>query len=135
VRVDDGIESDTAVTPYYDPMLAKVITWGRTRPEAIAKMRRALGDMVALGVTTNIPYLLAILAEPEFVAGRTSTSYLAERMAGWPPQTELTEAEWLAVAAMEALHGGGKQARPLAAEGDGETAVDPWTAVTAFRNV
>ena len=61
VRVDDGIETGSQVSPYYDPMLAKVITWGHTRQEAVAKMVRALRDTIILGVTTNIPYFGWIL--------------------------------------------------------------------------
>src|SRR5690606_36616969 len=65
VRVDDGIQSGTQVSPYYDAMLAKIITWGADRPEAIRKMVQALQDTVVLGVTTNLPYLLAILEHPD----------------------------------------------------------------------
>ncbi|MEJ2748082.1 MAG: acetyl-CoA carboxylase biotin carboxylase subunit, partial [Anaerolineae bacterium] len=101
VRVDGGIESGTQVTPYYDPMLAKVITWGHTRPEAVAKMVRALRDTIVLGVTTNIPYLLAILQEPDFVQGRTSTHYLDAHFADWQPEVHISESDWLAVAALE----------------------------------
>lgn len=134
VRVDDGIATGTEVTPYYDPMLAKVITWGHDRAEAIAKMRRALHEMVVLGVTTNIPYLLAILQEEAFVNGRTSTSYLAEHMAGWTPQQALSDADWVALAAVELLRGRGKVgARPAVAATTAQP--DPWTAVGEFRNV
>lgn len=135
VRVDDGIESGSEVTPYYDPMLAKVITWGRDRAEAIRKMERALRDMVVLGVTTNIPYLLAILAEETFRRGHTSTSYLAEHMADWQPQPEPTEMEWLALAAVELLQGGGKRGASLAVEGEASAAADPWREAGPFRNV
>ncbi|MCA9972424.1 MAG: acetyl-CoA carboxylase biotin carboxylase subunit [Anaerolineales bacterium] len=134
VRVDDGIAAGSEVTPYYDPMLAKVITWGHDRAEAIRKMERALREMVVLGVTTNIPYLLAIMAEPAFRAGRTSTNYLAEHMADWQPQPDPTETEWLALAALELLQGGGKSGRRLPAGEDG-AAPDPWREVGAFRNV
>ncbi|MBE2201150.1 MAG: acetyl-CoA carboxylase biotin carboxylase subunit [Anaerolinea sp.] len=134
VRVDDGIEQGSEITPYYDPMLAKVITWGYDRAEALRKMTQALREMVVLGVTTNIPYLLAILGEETFRGGHTSTNYLAENMAGWNPQPALSDDEWLTVAALELLHGGGKQSRRVAA--DGLTAqMDPWTAVANFRNV
>ncbi len=134
VRVDDGIESGSQVTPYYDPMLAKVITWGNSRQEAIAKMVRALRDTIILGVTTNIPYLLAILQEPTFLAGQTSTSYLAEHFTAWQPPVKISESDWLALAALEMLQGGGER-RKL---GGRETAVsppDPWKQMTPWRNV
>lgn len=135
VRVDDGIEQGSEVTPYYDPMLAKVITWGHDRAEAIRKMVRALQDMVVLGVTTNIPYLLAILGEENFVNGRTSTNYLADHMRDWDAHPILTEDDWLAVAALELLHGGGKESRRITTTNDLSTQPDPWRTVPDFRNV
>jgi acetyl/propionyl-CoA carboxylase alpha subunit len=135
VRVEDGIETGMQVTPYYDPLLAKVITWGATRQEAIAKMVRALRDTIILGVTTNIPYLLAILQESSFQTGQTSTSYLAEHFPEWQPQFKISESDWLALAALEALQGGRDRKRL----GSGwETAVsppDPWNQTTFWRNV
>ena len=76
VRVDDGIESGSQITPYYDPMLAKIITWGADRSEALAKMRTALRQTVALGVTTNMPFMLNILNQPAFIAADTPTAYI-----------------------------------------------------------
>lgn len=133
VRVDDGIESGTQVTPYYDPMLAKVITWGHTRPEAIAKMVRALRDTIVLGVTTNIPYLLAILQEPDYVQGRTSTQYLEAHFAGWQPVVNISESDWLALAALEVMGGGGK--RPSRHDKTAAAQPDPWNETTPWRNV
>ncbi len=134
VRVDDGIETGSEVTPYYDPMLAKIITWGHDRAEAIRKMVRALQETVVLGVTTNIPYLLAIMQEESFRNGRTSTNYLAEHMAGWTPHYEPIMDDWLAVAALELLHGGGKSG-PRRAAGEALSQTDPWSIITDFRNV
>ncbi len=134
VRVDDGIESGSTVSPYYDSMLAKVITWGATRPETIRKMERALQETVVLGVTTNIDYLRAILAAPAFAAGDTSTSFLAEHMAGWTPSTGIDEDEWIAAAVYEAMGKASDNGR--AAAGDGAATVyDPWAAARGWRNV
>ena len=134
VRVDDGIETGTQVSPYYDPMLAKVITWGGTRREAIGKMTRALRDTIVLGVTTNIPYLLAILQEPLFLDGRTTTNYLDEQFADWKPEVSVSESDWLAIAALETLRGGGSRgARTAVTTGDVQP--DPWNKHTAWRNV
>ncbi len=134
VRVDDGIETGSEVTPYYDPMLAKIITWGHDRAEAIRKMVRALQETVVLGVTTNTPYLLAILQEEHFGNGRTSTNYLAEQMADWTPHPTLGDEDWLAIAALELLHGGGKSG-PRRAPSETTTQTAPWTIASDFRNV
>jgi len=78
VRVDSGMVGPTTIPPYYDPMIAKLITWGDDRTQAIARMRRALLEYGISGVTTNIPYHLAIIDEPDFVAGRLSTHFIPE---------------------------------------------------------
>ena len=132
LRVDDGIESGAAVSPYYDPMLAKVITWGQDRPEAIRKMDRALREMVVLGVATNIGYLRDILAVPAFVSGRTSTSFLAEHMAEWRPPAGASEEEWIAAAVYEVL-GRTTDDRPQTT--GGAQIYDPWEAARGWRNV
>ena len=133
VRVDDGIETGMEVTPYYDPMLAKIISWGHDRDEAIRKMVRALRDTVLLGVTTNIPYLLAIFEEPHFLAGETSTDYLDVYMPNWQPRTTMTETDWLAVAVMEMMQGGGGGRTAVTGE---QTAMpDPWDEAIPWRNV
>jgi acetyl-CoA carboxylase biotin carboxylase subunit len=134
VRVDDGIESGTEVSPYYDPMLAKVITWGDDRPEAIRKMIRALQDTVVLGVTTNIPYLLDILQHPNFASGRITTNFLDEQMPEWQPVPDTSNSTWLAMAAHEVLKADGRRlAAAEAAERVEE--VDPWGTLSDWRNV
>lgn len=134
VRVDDGIEAGTVVSPYYDPMLAKVITWGDDRQEAIRKMIRALQDTVILGVTTNIPYLLDILVEPEFLAGNISTGFLQERMEPWQPSADTSNSTWLALATFEALRTNDNQYL-MEKVNDSEDEVDPWRANPRWRNV
>lgn len=132
VRVDDGIETGTQVSPYYDPMLAKVITWGDDREEARRKMIRALQDTVILGVTTNIPYLLEVLQHPHFVAGEVDTVFLQDYFDPWQPKTDNTNSTLLALAAYEALESrdfsGGKV---VSSDGD---APSPWGNQANWRN-
>ena len=85
VRIDSGVTTGSEVSPYYDPMLAKIIAHGTTRAQATARLEQALLGLAALGVTTNTPYLLAILRDTEFRAGHLRTNFLAERFAGWKP--------------------------------------------------
>jgi acetyl-CoA carboxylase biotin carboxylase subunit len=79
IRVDGGIYGGWRVPSSYDSLLMKVITHGRSRPEAIAKMDRALRETLIGGIRTNVPLHLEILAHPDFQSGRLSTKFL-ERM-------------------------------------------------------
>ena len=135
VRVDDGIETGAHVTPFYDPMLAKVITYGYDRAEAVRKMERALRETAVLGVTTNIPYLLAILGEAHFQDGRTPTNYLPSHMSGWQPQPDPTEEELLAIAVLEMLQSGGKSRASTGVQGETAVQPDPWNEIGSWRNV
>ncbi len=98
VRVNSGVRQGSEVTPYYDPMLAKLIVHAAARPEAIARMETALEDYAVIGVETNIPYLLAIVRDPAFRAGGTHVRFLDERFAGWRPQEDLPDEALLALA-------------------------------------
>ena len=78
--MDTAAHSDCTISPYYDSMIAKVISHGRDRHEAIVRMRRALEMAVVEGVKTTIPMHLKILSDPDFLAGRLSTKFM-ERFA------------------------------------------------------
>src|SRR5439155_2170260 len=77
VRNDCGVESGSEVPRYYDPMIGKLAVWARTREEAIARLRRALGETVVKGITTNVAYLKAVLDLEEFRKGDYDTGLLA----------------------------------------------------------
>lgn len=81
VRVDTAIYSGYTVPPYYDSMLAKVIVHGRTREEAIAKMRCALEETMIGGIETNIDYQYEIMNHPDYISGRTDIEFI-ENMQG-----------------------------------------------------
>jgi acetyl-CoA carboxylase biotin carboxylase subunit len=76
VRVDSYAHSECVVSPYYDSLVAKIITYGHDRTEAIARMRRTLEMTVVDGIKTTIPLHLKILADPDFIAGRLSTAFM-----------------------------------------------------------
>jgi len=76
VRVDHGLTAGFSVSPFYDPMLAKVIARGATREEARRRLIAALEDTVALGLTTNRSFLIAALRHPAFVAGEATTAFV-----------------------------------------------------------
>jgi acetyl-CoA carboxylase, biotin carboxylase subunit len=81
VRVETAAHSDCTISPYYDSMIAKIIVHGRDRQEAIARMRRTLEMTVVEGIKTTIPLHLRILADPEFAAGKLSTSFMERFLA------------------------------------------------------
>ena len=85
VRVDTAAHADCTIPPYYDSMIGKIIVFGRDRPEAIARMRRALEMSVIEGIYTTIPLHLRILADAEFVAGRLGTGFM-DRLLSEPPR-------------------------------------------------
>jgi acetyl-CoA carboxylase biotin carboxylase subunit len=76
VRVDTAAYHDGVIPPYYDSLVAKLITHGADRAEATARMNRALDMFVVEGIYTSIPLHLKILAHPDFVAGKLDTSFL-----------------------------------------------------------
>jgi acetyl-CoA carboxylase biotin carboxylase subunit len=81
VRVETFAHSDCTISPYYDSMIAKLIVHGRDRAEAIARMKRTLEMTTIEGIKTTIPLHLRILADPEFVAGKLSTSFMERFLA------------------------------------------------------
>lgn len=80
VRVDSGVIEGDWLTPYYDPLLAKIITWGKDRGQAIERMQRALEEYEIFGVATNLPLLKTVLSHPRFSAGEFSTHFLDEEV-------------------------------------------------------
>ena len=99
IRVDSALYAGGEIPYHYDPMVAKVITWGRTREEAIERMRRALREFIVIGVETNIPFHLQILDDPRFQAGRLHTGFLENEFSlVAPPDGEEERAALLAAA-------------------------------------
>ncbi len=80
VRVETSLTNGGEITPYYDPMVAKVIVHAASRAEALAAMTDALAGCAALGLTTNLGLLEAIVADPQVMQGRVHTSYLDEQL-------------------------------------------------------
>lgn len=129
VRVDGGVYPGYTVPLEYDPILAKLIAYGEDRETARQRLLLALRDYAVLGIETSIPYLLAVLAHPEFIAGQTQTDFLPTHFADWKPDRGL-EREALVAAALAArlapTHstGGGREAPGIAS---------PWETLGAWR--
>ena len=79
IRVDTGVYPGFEITPYYDPMIAKLIAWGETRAQAILRMRRALEEYKIVGVRTNIPFHQTMMDSHRFMGGQYDTRFVEER--------------------------------------------------------
>ncbi len=76
VRDDSGAYEGAEISSFYDPLVSKLCVWAPTREAAVARMRRALSEYVVAGIRTNIPFHLALMSHPEFMAGRYDTSFI-----------------------------------------------------------
>ncbi len=78
VRVDSGVGLHSEISRFYDPIAAKVIAWAETRPEAIARMKRALGELRLEGIKTTAPFCLRVLDHPEFQKGNFNINFVEQ---------------------------------------------------------
>ena len=83
VRLDTHCYSGYVTPPFYDSLLAKVIAWGRDRPEALDRMERALRETIVEGVKTSIPYHLSLLRDPYLRRGEATIDFVGSHLAGW----------------------------------------------------
>ncbi len=106
VRVDNGVFSGSEITPYYDSMIAKLITWGETRSEAMLRMRRALSEYRIMGLKHNIPFHINLLNSISFIAGQFDTTFVERRfnMNTYEQDPTRSELETVAIAATLFAH-------------------------------
>ena len=106
VRVDSGVYPGSEITPYYDSMIAKLITWGETRSEAMLRMRRALSEYTIMGLKHNIPFHINLLNSFSFIAGQIDTNFVEQRfnMHTYEQAPTKTELETAAIAATLYAH-------------------------------
>jgi pyruvate carboxylase subunit A len=78
IRVDSGVYNGFVISPYYHPMISKLVAWGRNRDEVIIRMRRALYEYIIVGVKTNIILHKAIMENPNFMAGNLRTDFIEQ---------------------------------------------------------
>jgi acetyl-CoA carboxylase, biotin carboxylase subunit len=105
VRDDSGVFPGASVSPHYDPLLAKLAVWAPTREQALARLRRALGEYLVVGIETNLAFLERLLAAPEIAAGNYDTGFVERRAAefGAARSEDDDPALWAAAAVVAAL--------------------------------
>ncbi len=122
VRVDTGVEEGDEITPFYDPMIAKLIVWDETRDGALARMRQALADYQVAGLTTNIDFLSRLVACPAFAGADLDTGLIERQKDFLFPAAQPVPRDALLVATVGELLWEQHQAK-LAARASG----DPWS--------
>ena len=104
VRVDSGVYPGSEITAYYDSMIAKLITWGETRSEAMLRMRRALSEYRIMGLKHNIPFHINLLNSISFIAGKIDTNFVEQRFNMHTYEQDPTPAELETVAIAATLY-------------------------------
>ena len=92
LRIETAAHADCVVSPYYDSMIAKLITRGNNRSEAVSRMRRALESFIVEGIKTNIPLQLRIINDPDFIEGRLDTHFMERFVPSRPKRGSATAA-------------------------------------------
>ena len=117
IRDDSGVAEGDEVSIYYDPMISKLAAWGRTRNEAIDRMRRALDEYAVAGIQTTLPFFREVIRDPEFIGAQLDTGFIArfnERRAGddLDPDREAVESDIAAIVAALAYNRAAKKSQP-----------------------
>jgi acetyl-CoA carboxylase biotin carboxylase subunit len=121
IRDDSGVYAGWTVPVDYDPLLSKLLAWGETREQAIARLRRAVGEYRVLGVRTTLPFFARVLRNPGFVRGEFDTSFVHSALEQSPP-AELPVEVAVAAAAIRAFREKKKARTAVAAASPGS----PW---------
>jgi 3-methylcrotonyl-CoA carboxylase alpha subunit len=128
VRLDAGVRAGDTVTPYYDPLLAKLIVWGKDRAEAVAGLRDALDQFVALGFETNLSFLRRLSALPDFGAANLDTGLIARNEAFLLPSQGVIRLPFV-VLVTAALLKSEEQNRSI----DNQDLYSPWATTSGWR--
>ena len=124
VRVDSGVEEGDEITPYYDPMIAKLIVWDVSRDRALARMLQALAEYRVVGVANNIEFLSRLVACPSFFNADLDTGLIEREKDGlFPVQTEPPRKAWLTLVLAELLRERAQAARVSRKHSEPES---PW---------
>lgn len=132
VRVDSGIRQGDSISPFYDPMIAKLIVWGADREQAIARMRQALLATHIIGLHTNVSFLYRLMTNDSFVNADLDTGLIEKNQESLFPPAKAVSTKALAyVAASYLAKHGLKNSR--AAKNAPTTYVDPWDSSDYWR--
>jgi 3-methylcrotonyl-CoA carboxylase alpha subunit len=124
IRIDSGIRQGDAISPFYDPMLAKLIVWGRDRDEALAHMAQALSEYQVVGLATNIAFLKRLVESRPFAQADLDTGLIERHQEELFPLPQAASLQTLALAATSLL---------TSERSAGSAANDPWSDTSGWR--
>ncbi len=130
-RVDTGVRQGDMVTPFYDPMIAKIIVHGEDRAAAVSLLSRALTETAALGVATNRDFLARLAAHPEFLSGEVDTGFIERHRATLMPPRQPAPDTALAAAALSRLLA--REAAAATAAARSGDPFSPWARIDGWR--
>lgn len=131
VRIDGGVIEGDAVTIFYDPMIAKIIVWDRTRADALQRMREALAATEIVGPKSNVEFLERLVRHPAVTGGTIDTGYLDRHLDEFLPQAAAADPVLLAAAAVAVMIDEESAAPALAATGTDPHS--PWSRADGWR--
>jgi acetyl-CoA carboxylase, biotin carboxylase subunit len=135
VRVDSGVFAGYEITPYYDSMIAKLITFGENRQQALVRMRRALSEYVIMGVRHNIPFHINLFNSVSFQAGRYDTRFVEERFSMTTYESQPSEEELKTVAIASTIHAHRKRQRAAQVIAPAERDTSNWKWVGRYERI
>ena len=124
VRIDSGVREGDAISPFYDPMIAKLIVWGRDRDEALARMAQALAEFQVVGLATNVAFLKRLVESRPFSQADLDTGLIERHQAALFPPSLPASLPILSLAGASLL---------LAEQAPDAGAQDPWTRTSGWR--
>jgi len=131
VRVDTGVEQGDEITPFYDPMIAKLIVWGSDRRQALARMRQALAQYRVVGVSNNVEFLARLVSTPSFANADLDTGLIERETALlFPAESTVPDDVWL-LAAFAELKREARIAEKSASNGPDRDS--PWRLLDGWR--
>jgi len=128
VRIDSGVREGDTISPFYDPMIAKLIVWGEDREQALARMRAALADFHVVGLSTNLAFLQRLVASSAFASADLDTGLITRNGAELFPAVALPSHEAVALAVAALLDAENQRLRR-----DASDRWSPWAAVGEWR--
>jgi len=143
VRDDSGYEPGSTVPVHYDPLVSKLVVWGRDRDRAIRRMIRALDDYVVLGIRSNVGFHRLVMEHPDFISGNYSTGFIPQHLERGgqlelQPPRELRDVASIAAAVSDVMQVRASTTRGRRAADDGETTRDeasPWRMFARYRRL